>query len=130
MVQSIPFAGENRDDDARSYPGTAVPRIWFAPQSLPSLRENSLCLSYLLWKIVDKTEKGRKTQEKRDKTFVSTENQWFLCQPPGSNCLLCSVVHTVILCCCRFFDGLVKSLRAAACCEVVVSSSLSTPTCG
>ena len=50
VVQSIPFVDANRDDGARSWPGTAVHASRLHPN-------RSHRLSYLLWKVSDKAEK-------------------------------------------------------------------------
>ena len=135
-VQSIPFADESRDDDARSCPGTTVHasglRIPISPRSLI---EHSPRLLYLLDKIAD-SKKSRKTQEKHKRygqTVYETDirlgrKEMEYYHPPGSNCLLCSSPHAVILCSCRFLDGLPNFSRAAACAVVVVVvSTLFTP---
>ena len=95
--------------------------------------------SYLLRKIADMT--GKVQQEKTDKhkkneqTVHATrrssllKSNTFTVDLPRSNCLLYSVDHAVIPCCCRFFVGLANSSRAAACCEVASLLS-STPTSG
>ena len=128
VVQSILFTDANRDDDARSCPGTTIHasglRIPISPRSLI---EDSSRLSYLLEKIVDK-KKNRETQEKHkiygqtiyetDECLGRKEIEYY--HPPGSNCLLCSSPHAVTLCCCRFLDGLTNVSRAAACAVVVV----------
>ena len=58
MVHSIPFVDANRDDDARSCPGPVVHASDLHPN-------HSHRLSYLVWKISDKTENT--TREKHDK---------------------------------------------------------------
>ena len=95
--------------------------------------------SYLLRKVVDMT--GKIQQEKTDKhkknkqtvhaTIYSSfqKSNDFTVDLPRSNCLLCSVDHAVIPCCCRFFVGLANSSQAAACCEVASLLSF-TPTSG
>ena len=133
VVQSIPFVDANRDDDAHS--SVLVQQFTHlvcTSQSLPSLIENSPRLLYLLEEIADK-KKNRTTQENKksveNKTYGQTvhlKRNGMLHYPPGSNCLVWPFPHTVIRCCCRFFDGLANSSPAAAYSEVLVSGF--TPT--
>ena len=74
MVQSIPFVDANRDDDARSCLGTAVHACVYN-----SLHPNrSPRLSYLFWKVADKTEKYQKRKtdkhEKDEQAVYATRH--------------------------------------------------------
>ena len=81
--------------------------------------------SYLLRKIADMTKKynNRKHKKNEQTVYVTRhlsrqKSNGFTVDLTRSNCLLCSVVQTVILCCYHFFVGLTNSSREAACCEV------------
>ena len=88
----------------------------------------SHCLSYLLRKIADMTEKYNKIKQtdtrenertKHATKYYSLQKSYdFTVDLPRSNCLLCSVDQAVVLCLCRFFVGLENSSQAVACCEV------------
>ena len=95
-------------------------------------------LSYLLRKNADMTGKiqqERDKHKKNEQTVHATRHSSFQKRNdftfdlPRSNCLLCSVDHAVVPCCCHFFVGLANSSREAACFEVA-SLLLSTPTSG
>ena len=65
VVHSIPFDDASRDDDARSCPGTAVHASALRITIAPSWIERSPRLSYLLWKVADKTGKTEKCKRTR-----------------------------------------------------------------
>ena len=130
VVQTIPFVNGNRDDDARSCPGTAVHASGaFQSLSYPAKIILASCTCFS-----DKTENNKRQirnlrTKQRTVKSVFDGSKKLLRHPPGSNCLLCSV--EAVSRCCRPIGSPANSLRAPAFAfEDVVSSLSATPTSG
>ena len=125
MVSCIPFFGANRDGDAQLHASDSC-----IPMAPILYHKISSPLVPAWGKISDKKKKHKNTNKaKRNRhPEVHLKRIGVLHHPPGSNCLVCSLPHTVTLGCCRIFGGLASFSRPAFCGEVVVVLALSTPT--